>query len=207
MLQERYGQRTDGVLHPSDFVFVPANFGRTISINVDVGSQLSGEEVLAEGSRKATEIFFTAIGKNEPIVFPGPGLQLGAGEEEIEVSSTTVSDEELTYVHNSLQQWLAAGLVRAVDDEDMVQRVSGTTLRLAEAEHIGTVPATSVMTDSKGNSCVVVVDSSGSESAHKTALNSVSGGVGLSGVDPGLIGLEVLRDVTERRDEARACPS
>ncbi|MCW2286949.1 hypothetical protein EDF60_1595 [Leucobacter luti] len=209
--QVHIGLSPDGVLRPEDFIFFPPSFVQVSELFIQIGGPITTGEPIAFGASVARTANLLAAGTDEPPdEMSGGQTMLVAGDRSMEISSFEVRGGISQTLYTAVIQWVRDGLVR--EEESSAERVkfSGATLEFAEAKRVGVVPNTSVFGGADGTTCVVEVQRREGKTSHiarATTLVSVAGEIGVTGVDPSLIGKEVLRDTGPKWRKEGPCPS
>lgn len=212
--QRAAGYEPDGTFRRSYVLFVPPGFGSIDSVRVALGDVLTGDRVVAIGSRPVLSARLVRSGsQQEPAVRNGVESTLEVGQGSLALTSLPVSADQLGPLRELLVAGVRAGDLKPPVSEGESPRTTtypGLTLASSAGDARGTVPSSAVLLASDGTRCVFTSGSRrgwtdrGSRVERLLSAEADPTELGVTLVDAGLRSLVVARDAGSLPPEVRA---
>lgn len=201
-LQDRLGVDDDGIFRLSYIAYVPEHARDVAHAVVRLSDAVTAGTAVLTSEPTVESVVFTAAADGATLdSLAGAELALTLGDRVVDVSGLELTGSEAADVTAAVEESVQNGSARPAGGFDTDGVYSGGVLRVRTPPMAGVVPATAVLIDADGRSCVIAP---GPEPLPLTS--AIPGGeAGTVRVDETVIGREIIRDVTLLPDTDRTC--
>jgi peptidoglycan hydrolase-like protein with peptidoglycan-binding domain len=190
-LQTSLGLPTDGQFRSSYFAYLATGGAQVRAVEVSVGQVVAPGETLVGMNRRIRSASLRPVDDTKSFAqFTDAQTVLIAGGEALELSSLTVTAEEIDTLRDFLAAGLDAGVLSTSDESG--ETINGLLVALKDPQAMGAVPGQALYSSPSGQSCLFSKHE-GSFEVHPVASDIVrSQEVGVAYVDAKYVGLQVI---------------
>ncbi|WP_188023066.1 MULTISPECIES: hypothetical protein [unclassified Leucobacter] len=205
-MQRSIGHVENALIDPSNFVFVPVNFTRVARVMASVGDPVPGEKIVAISDPVATSFEIRRSDSDaSSLRLSSESITIFAGENSYALDGTDEDPPDIKGLFETLLGWSREGVI-SLEEENTTFVFRGLMVRATNVARFGLIPNTAVFVDPEGNACLLVRKRSGVETLRTVDISEAVGEIGVTAVEPAVIGIEVMANVSDSVDPDQICP-